>query len=294
MTQTATSLTLGGDSHRPKGILKNPSFQASPPQQPPAAAEPSPLAHSTSASVSDAPSDLSDRDLTLQNTLQNAGHRRSSSQNVRPPGSRRQSSNPNATSPTEDDEESSPRLKWDEANLYLTEQEKSSTMKIDEPKTPYAKRYDPDEDDAEMHTLDAGDLVVDELDKVETSKPRNAREDEIPGLELGEPEEAVPDAHDGQHISRSGSLKGEKQVVVDPEAEPGLDEHDAEYVGLSREEREKHRRFEEMRKKHYEMKDVKGLLGHPEELDALEEDDESMGRASNGVPRVPRLVNGGD
>lgn len=57
-------------------------------------------------------------------------------------------------------------MKWDEANLYLTEQEKSSTMKIDEPKTPYAKRYDPEEDDDEMRTLDAQDLQVDELDKL--------------------------------------------------------------------------------------------------------------------------------
>jgi len=29
------------------------------------------------------------------------------------------------------------RLKWDEANLIITEAQKDSTMKIDEPKTPY-------------------------------------------------------------------------------------------------------------------------------------------------------------
>lgn len=56
------------------------------------------------------------------------------------------------------------RLKWDEANLYLTEQEKSSTMKIDEPKTPYAKHYDPAEDEEEIRALDANDIMVDELD----------------------------------------------------------------------------------------------------------------------------------
>lgn len=132
-------------------------------------------------------------------------------------------------------------------------------MKIDEPKTPYAKRYDPGEDEDEMRTLDADDLVVDELDKVGGAKART-KEDEIPGLELGEPEEAIPDSMDdidevSNRItrSRSGSSKGEKQVVVD---EKGHEDN----VGLSTEEREKHRKFEEMRKKHYEMKEVKGLL----------------------------------
>jgi protein phosphatase inhibitor 2 len=163
------------------------------------------------------------------------------------------------------------RLKWDEANLYLTEQEKSSTMKIDEPKTPYAKRYDPAEDDEEMHTLDADDIYVDELDKVNAessrshAKTRNTREDEIPGLSLGEPEEAVPD---GEQMERSGSQRSEKAVHVN-------DDH-PDNVGLSAEEREKHRKFEEMRKKHYEMKNVANLLGHPEDVDSVEDEDDDM------------------
>lgn len=195
--------------------------------------------------------DLSDKDLTLQNTLQNAGPRRSTS-NPRPPGSRRQSSHAS-------DAETSPRLKWDEANLYLTEQEKSSTMKIDEPKTPYAKKYDPAEDEAEMNMLHTDNLVVDELDRVGPSTGR-AREDDIPGLELGEPEEAIPKANASHsRVTRSGSFKGEKQVVVDPVVD-GLSGHGE--GNLSAEEDEKHRRFEEMRKRHYEMRDVKGLLGY--------------------------------
>lgn len=36
-------------------------------------------------------------------------------------------------------------LKWDEDNLMLTEQQKDSTMKVDEPKTPYI-RYDAQND----------------------------------------------------------------------------------------------------------------------------------------------------
>lgn len=168
------------------------------------------------------------------------------------------------------------RLKWDEANLYLTEQEKSSTMKIDEPKTPYAKRYDPAEDEEEMHTLDTDDILVDELDRAKGSssgtKMRNAREDEIPGLSLGEPEEAVPDTLDGEPMERSGSHRSDKAVHVN-------DDH-PDTVGLSAEEREKHRKFEEMRKKHYEMKDVANLLGHPEAVEVEDEDEDMNGAAS--------------
>lgn len=148
------------------------------------------------------------------------------------------------------------RLKWDEANLYLTEQEKSSTMKIDEPKTPYAKRYDPTEDEAELaaHSLDTDDILVDELDEKHASNVnrsrRAAREDEIPGLSLGEPEEEVPEEAFGigEKMERSGSNRSDKAVHVDEKSA-----HVEENVGLSAEEKEKHKKFEEMRKKHYEV-----------------------------------------
>ena len=153
------------------------------------------------------------------------------------------------------------RLKWDEANLYLTEQEKNSTMKIDEPKTPYAKHYDPTEDEDELRTLDAQDIIVDELDLKSPSKvSRSTKEDEIPGLSLGEPEEAVPEGE--EHREKAVHVAGE------------------EHVGLSQEEQEKHRKFEELRKKHYEMKNVASLLGHPDavdgEVDGEEDEDEEM------------------
>jgi len=154
------------------------------------------------------------------------------------------------------------RLKWDEANLYLTEQEKNSTMKIDEPKTPYAKHYDPAEDEEEIRTIDASDVMVDELDQVRAGgrspgKSARAKEEEIPGLSLGEPEEAVPQHEIDEHAARK-----EKAVHVSGE----------EHVGLSKEEQEKHRKFEQMRRKHYEMKNVANLLGHPEDLDALDDE----------------------
>ena len=225
---------------------------------------------------------VSDKDLTLQNTRTTAAPRRSSTPAPRPPLARRRSSNAGRPSADDDDDEANPRLKWDEANLYLTEQEKSSTMRIDEPKTPYARRYDPAEDedeeaDGNAHVLDAQELMVDELDQAQfdPSEPgapgingeaaippparRGVRESDIPGLDIGEPEEALPS--DSPGIARSNSGR-EKTVVVDPstEGEGGHGEDDA--ARLTREEKEKHRRFEEARKKHYEMKEVKGLLGY--------------------------------
>ncbi|KAL8855537.1 MAG: hypothetical protein Q9178_007825 [Gyalolechia marmorata] len=257
------------------GILKN-SFRSSPPLPASVPANTNPLTTISSQtpytpeSLPSVPShseSLSEKEIVLQNTLQNAGHRRNSS-NPRASVSRRHSST--AGGPSQDINPEG-RLKWDEANLYLAEQEKSATMKIDEPKTPYAKRYEPtEEEEAEMQMLDAEDLKVDELDKVKAEKNKTSMRDrDIPGLELGEPEE--PFALDGEGSSRSGSVKGEKQVVVDPVRDGG--HHGEENVGLSAEEREKHRRFEQRRKQHYEMKDVKDLLGHPEELDELEEDE---------------------
>ncbi|MCJ1473604.1 hypothetical protein MMC13_002255 [Lambiella insularis] len=274
---------------RPKGILKNSyqgSYQGSSSQiSPTAQGPPSPNSPARPGLPPTAPSD---KDLTLQNTLQNAGHRRSSSSTARAPISRRRSSNSGRTSVADFDDENNPRLKWDEANLYLAEQEKSSTMKIDEPKTPYAKHYDPTEDEEdEARVLDAEDLVVDELDK----KRGRGKDEEIPGLELGEPEEAVPDHEMGDEgrIVRSGSVKGElKSVVVDPATE---DTGHGEQAGWSKEEIEKHRRFEERRKRHYEMKDVKGLLGHPEDVDVMDEDDDSPAGPSLPTQTEP-LVNG--
>ena len=131
-------------------------------------------------------------------------------------------------------------------------------MKINEPKTPYAKHYEPEKDEEEMRTLDAADLKVDELDQV--GGRSRTREAEIPGLELGDPEDYPELQDDSDRISKSSitSAKGDKQVVVEPTNDMGAH---GENVGLSAEEREKHKKFEEMRKKHYEMKDVKGLLG---------------------------------
>lgn len=247
---------------RPKGILKNSSSYRSNSRTTSPTSEESPASHRPGIGR-----ELSEKEIVLENTLKNAGpgaHRRSSS-NPRGPPSRRQS----GTIPHAD--ENSPRLKWDEANLYLTEQQRDSTMKIDEPKTPFVKDYDPGDDDAEIEMLNAEELQVDELD---SKKARKQRIEDIPDFDLGEPELDAPQAQ---------TPESEKRVIVEsaPEGETGHDSE--EYLRMTPEEQEKHRKFEELRKKHYEMKNVKDLLGHPEDLDEDED-------AEPPVP--PSLPNG--
>lgn len=208
------------------------------------------------------------KELTLQNTLQNAGRRRSSSTTRPGANSRRQSS-------AGVQDEAEPRLKWDEANLYLTEQEKTAKMKIDEPKTPYAPHYDPREDDEQMRLDEAEDslinaegILVDELEQSKSPKSPHRRkyyaEDEIPNLELGEPEENMQGISSDPRVFRdrrmsTDSHKSEKHVHVGGDAN-GDDPLTGDSRLTSAEAREKHARFEERRKKHYEMENIKELL----------------------------------
>lgn len=128
-------------------------------------------------------------------------------------------------------------LQWDEVNLYLTEQDKSALMKIDEPKTPYEGGVDPNndyyrtdnEDDEEEATLD--------------------------DFALGEPLESTSE-------TLKDSLNG-GEIVEDDNDDSEEDEEEEEEEQISAEER--HRRFEEKRKSHYHMK--LELLKHPVPVD---------------------------
>lgn len=243
---------------------------------------------------------MAEKDLVMQNTIQNAGHRRSSSAARRNSASRRQSS---AAGVSEEDADKM-RLKWDEANLYLTEQEKGGRMKITEPKTPY-QFGDAMEDVEDDVAIDPRYVSVDE---VEMKKRNKARESEIPGLDIGEPEDelAQPAGRENDRIERNNSLtrEGSKEKHVSVGEEGAFEEQ----VGMpTREEQEKHRQFEEQRKRHYEMRDVKSLLAyvlfpsptlniictdkrrsHPEGVD--EEDENSAASKMSALPE--RGVNG--
>jgi hypothetical protein len=106
-------------------------------------------------------------------------------------------------------------------------------MKINEPKTPYTRRYDPSEDPSDDE-VEAMQLDENEEDHI------MAGIDDIPGLDLGEPAEALPDVdvqlggdgrvevQDGEPSSRPstrGRRDSTKQVVTEevPEKDPEPD-----------------------------------------------------------------------
>lgn len=198
--------------------------------------------------------ELSEKEITQLNTEINAGNgQRRNSSAPRGSVSRRQSASDGFPQGQERGP-GSPRLQWDEANLFLNEGQMGGKMKIDEPKTPFVQGYDHAEDDDEPENIDTDNIMVDELDKkVEEGTVKKGRESEIPDLDLGQPEQGM--------LERRPS-DGEKRVMVD-EDKMDIDtaRHDGDFENLPEEEKEKHRRFEEMRKKHYEMSNVKDLLG---------------------------------
>ncbi|CUM62996.1 uncharacterized protein PRCAT00000557001 [Priceomyces carsonii] len=118
-----------------------------------------------------------------------------------------------------DEHKDEEHLRWDELNLYKTEQEKCATMKIDEPKTPYEGGFNPE-----------GEYYKDD--------------DEIPLLKLGQGE------FDENEIGLGESLNGGK-IIKDPNFVDNSHE-DKEDNSLTAEE--KHKNFEEKRKEHYHMK----------------------------------------
>ncbi|SPN98952.1 related to Glc8 protein [Cephalotrichum gorgonifer] len=228
MASTTVANQMGGSppAKRPRGILKNPSHSSPP----------------TSPNLIDQP--IAAKEVTIANTHFNAGTRRtpSGSGPVRP---RASSHTPSLTGDLSH-LESSQRLKWDEANLYLTEQERTPKMKIDEPKTPFAKGYDPLDDPSDIED----------------------------GLDLGEPERQVPE--------RRLSDGSRKAVHV-------ADQDQHEELGMTAEEKEKHEKFEKMRKSHYEMRNAVQLLGHTEELLDEEEDDGDDAQAGRLPPPMPSI-----
>lgn len=243
------------------------------------------------------------KEITLENTHFNAGHRRSSS-TARLGASRRQSAT------NVESAEPSQRLKWDEVNLYLTEQERTSTMKIDEPKTPYVKQYDPMEDPSDDEYQAEGDqhaeASVEGAHRVPKA-PRARPEDDIPGLSLGEPEEEMPEAHglaaqgaaggdyyDADDVAAANTASprapSEKSVHLDEDTVASAEDA---LVDASPEEVEKHHKFEELRKRHYEMRDVASLLGNPESLPDDDDDEDDEDEEDDAVPPpVPSIPNG--
>lgn len=228
--------------------MKNPSFEASHEDTGDAETVATPPA---SANLSA----QEEKELVLQNTLQNAGPRRSSSAR-RASGSRRQSSAAGLRSDGADDSDKM-RLKWDEGNLYLHEQEAGGRMKITEPKTPFEYPKSVVDDEEEDVAIDPRYVNVDEMQLENKRGLKKVRNSDIPGLDIGEPEEESSAADlDNDRIMRQASLSRESSK--DKHASVSDDRVPTE---LSPDDEEKHKRFEAQRRKHYEMSNVKDMLG---------------------------------
>jgi protein phosphatase inhibitor 2 len=218
--------------------------------------------------------ELSEKEIVQMNTEINAGngHRRNSS-NPRSSVSRRQSSQSGSLENGQVDEEHDEhgmRLKWDEANLYLNEGQMGGKMKIDEPKTPFVRSSDYPDDEEETTNLNAQDIAVDELEMSKSSKNKNGHTEDVPDLDIGEPEmetQAGP-------LSQRRESDSDRRVTVGSGDGMDIDglHHGEHEEDMSTDELAKHRKFEQMRKKHYEMKNIKNLLGHPEALDDMDDE----------------------
>lgn len=149
----------------------------------------------------------------------------------------------NSNNHSNEDELDEDHLKWNEANLYLNEQEKSATMKIDEPKTPYEGGFNPNN---EYYKEDDDEEEGDGLGE----------------FSLGEGAADIPlDDVAKRHLqSLNGGeiIESNEQPEQEQEQPEGEDEQPEEEE-LSPEE--KHKLFEQKRKQHYHLKAE--VLKHP-------------------------------
>lgn len=128
-------------------------------------------------------------------------------------------------------------------------------MKIDEPKTPFAPHYNPDEDEDMMMEGDIPSLDIGgahEWGGIMDATNAQAQ------VQVQSGDEGMLDAPKERRNS-SSSHGSEKHVGVHPkDASPT---HDAEREPASEDEKRKHDMFERKRKQHYEMSGIKNLLG---------------------------------
>ncbi|KAG0340436.1 hypothetical protein BG004_006410 [Podila humilis] len=167
--------------------------------------------------------------------------------------------------------EQAPRLKWDEENLTITEAQKDSTMKIDEPKTPYV-HYN--------HELDRV-MDMDEVFALDGPRKKHAalaHTPPVPSYFKGLPDE---DEDDDEEDNRDRNEDPEEWQDSDEEAE---DEE---------EKKVDHANFARMRAEHYKMKEAI-TLGH--QLVEEEEDEQDVknevsnnGNSKKSIPPVPTI-----
>ncbi|KAF9920294.1 hypothetical protein FBU30_009900 [Linnemannia zychae] len=150
-------------------------------------------------------------------------------------------------------EENAPRLKWDEENLIITEAQKDSTMKIDEPKTPFI-HYDHEHD----RVLDADEVF--KLNVPRRKQEALAHTPPVPSYLTGLSNEDEEDDDDDD----------DREPNDEPEEWQSSDEED---VSHSEDHTVDHDKFKKLRAQHYNMREAL-KLGHALNEDDDEEDDD--------------------
>ncbi|KAJ3017990.1 hypothetical protein HKX48_003240 [Thoreauomyces humboldtii] len=125
-----------------------------------------------------------------------------------------------------EDTPAAPRgIKWDEDNLMITEAGKGATMKITEPKTPY------------IHYDSANDLLL-------------GSSGSVPPMELSSAIDDAKAIQDTTSRSDTDSQSSSRRRVSVNE----WDDSDDEEENMDPEEMARHKKFEELRASHYDMK----------------------------------------
>ncbi|OZJ04422.1 hypothetical protein BZG36_02922 [Bifiguratus adelaidae] len=154
------------------------------------------------------------------------------------------------------------RLKWDEDNLMITEAQKDSTMKVNEPKTPFIKYNHETDEVMNMDSIPALNL------------PKDQRRGSSASSEL--------DDFSISHSDSDSKSKDRRRVSVSDDDWDSPEEEDEEAI-------EHHKEFAEHRSKHYNMREA---MRRAREL--LKEDEESQPPIpqSNGRYSVDYSVTG--
>ncbi|KAJ2815350.1 hypothetical protein IWW50_006852, partial [Coemansia erecta] len=151
-------------------------------------------------------------------------------------------------------------LRWDEENLRITEAEKSATMKIDEPRTPYI-RYNP-ENDVDLEDMEELKLASD--------------------------------------ISRSSSVASspKRAQVVAPSDWGSESESEAAAEEDTEAGKAKHERFRKLRQQHYHQegmyvhRDPSNMVDSDDSMGTNDENDTSADEDSNRDTQRARMPNG--
>ncbi|KAG0296352.1 hypothetical protein BGZ96_009589 [Linnemannia gamsii] len=162
-------------------------------------------------------------------------------------------------------DENAPRLRWDEENLIITDAQKDSTMKIDEPKTPFV-HYDHELD----RVLDADEVF--RLNGPRKKQAALAHTPPVPSYFKGLPDEDEDDEEDDD--DREPNDEPEEWQSSDE------DEQDSECKPVD------HEKFARLRAQHYNMREAV-KLGHSLNRDDEDEDEDEDESKESEQQRQP-------